>query len=770
MFKSLQSYGSILDRMLDMILLLTHDGKIQYANPTLLAFYGYDSEEIKTKSVFDLRFEDNNDSIATQLKEAFNSGIEFETVHQKKNGDTFPVKVRSFSFYIGESKYLCSVIQDLTAYINYIEKANLFDVSLDISAESIIVVDNNYKIVTWNKAATLRLGYQEGELIGQSVDVLIPEVKKDEFAVIKNMLQIGQPIEKLETTRRHKDGHLVEVSVSYTPIFKKEKKLIGYLAIYNDNFEKKLKTQRLIDFQQRAAIAISGCSFSIWELDVASKQLKIYNNIVEILGYKYTGDLVSYDAYISMIEPNDFKKIVAHITTQLATTDSFLVEYRIKTSQNQYSWIRSKGTVIVRDENGVVKTLVGTNEDITNSKNYEVRLIKKNLLLKKISEEAKEANEAKTRFLTNVSHEIRTPLNGVITLVQLLKDTNLDPEQKRLITLLENSSLTLKGVISDILDISKIERKQIEVNLAPLSVHDLTLILFSELQINGNKKGLEIGYYFDPKIDYDIISDVQMLKQILNNLTSNALKYTSEGKITLKTRAIEHKNNKAILEFEVVDTGIGIDDKFLPELYDEFSQEDKSTSHVTGGLGLGLSISKHYAKILGGDLICESEIGKGSSFILRCPFDTVPNVPPSIRLHQNELESINQIKPKILIPRTILCVEDNIITQNVIEFITEKLGHLLISAYHQDEAIEALTVNSVDLILMDIHLPVNNGYMITQLIRENPLWHDIPIIAMTAFARREDRDKCLSSGMNEYITKPFDVDKFTSLIVSYLDK
>ncbi|GAB6108308.1 PAS domain S-box protein [Fusibacter bizertensis] len=768
MLKNLQDNIAILAKMLDMILILSEDGKIHYANPTLLSFYGYDLDEIKTKSIYDLRSAESIDAVTFQLTEAQKTGIEFETIHQKKNGETFPVKVRSISFCINENKYLCSVIQDLTAYISYIEKAKIFEVSMDISEESMIVVDNSFKIMTWNKAAEKRLGYTEAELVAQSVDLLIPELKKEEFKVIKEMLQIGQSIEKFETLRQHKDGHLVELSVSYTPIFKKDKSLVGYLAIYNDNYEKKLKYQRTIDFQQRAAKAIEGGSFSIWEYDTETKLLRIFNNIDEILGYHAVDELIPFDKYSSLIQPDDYKKIVETASKQVIATDSLLVEYRIKTLNGNYKWIKCKGLVIQHKSDGSPQILIGTNEDITDTKSFEERLIKKNLMLKKVSEEAKEANEAKSRFLTNVSHEIRTPLNGVITVVQLLKNTNLNLEQKRLITLLENSSLTLKGVISDILDISKIERKQIEVNLAPLSLRDLTLIMFTELQINGNQKGLEISYYFDPKIDFDVVSDTQMLKQILNNLTSNALKYTQKGTISLKTRLVEHKNDKAIVEFEVSDTGIGIDPNFLPDLYNEFSQEDKSNAHVTGGLGLGLSISKHYAQILGSDLSCTSEIGRGSTFILSCPFDTVATSATSQNVPLFDLQNSIVKKANLVANRTILCIEDNMITQNVIEFIAEKLGYKLISAYHQDEAIEALKKNAIDLILMDIQLPKHNGYSIANLIKENEQWRKIPIIAMTAFSRREDREKCLSAGMNEYITKPFDVEHFIALIVQYL--
>ncbi|MFA9463795.1 MAG: PAS domain S-box protein [Velocimicrobium sp.] len=761
MDKSRNKY-QIFDNMLDIILVVAKDGTILYGNKKAVDVYGYTLEELLDLSIFCIRKNDEKTYVQQQLDHASENGIEFETYHYKKDGTNFPVNVRSIVTQGEDKDTVISIIRDVTSIRRLEDKEKMFDASLDIAEEAIIVTDRNFHITLWNKAAEKRLGYREDELVGCLFDRLVPNEKMEELCWVKNSLRAGKVIEHNETVRCHKGGYLVEVSVSCTPCYDKDGMIIAYIGIYSDISKKRKEEKRLKENQERAALALEGANYCIWDMNLCKKRMNICNSMESLLGYENDEVGTRISKWFILIHPVDRKELCQLFTQHIKDGKELITEFRIQNKENEYVWLRAKGKVVDWEDSKEPCRMIGINEDISQRKKMEFQLLEKNKELEQMSHEAQKANEAKTLFLANMSHEIRTPLNGIISVIQLMQKTKLSMEQEKLIKLLKNSAVTLKGIVSDILDISKAEQQKIEVCKTSFSLKDMVQTLFNELQIEANRKGIEVGYYFDPDIQDDMIGDGQKVRQILNNLVSNAIKFTDEGYISLKARLCNAQNNQALIEFSIKDTGIGISKAFGEHLFEKFVQGDLSYEKKYSGTGLGLAISKQFAKAMGGDITFHSIEGKGSTFYLRCAFE-LPQ-----KQKKEKKKEIQDVNKNSMEEQVILCVDDNLVNQNVIEYILEQMGHKYLAAYNSKEALFLIEQYRVNLVLMDIQLPEVNGYQLTKMIRAQKKMKGVPIIAMTAYSQIEDREKCLASGMDEFIVKPIDVDNFIGMINSAL--
>ncbi len=752
--KEFENYKRIMNNLYDIVIMVHASGDIIYANQAALDFYGYSQEEMNRKTIFEIRCNDNKSLINQQLNRALNDGIEFEAEHQRKDGSIVPVKVRSIFTEDSQNEYVISIIYDRTKYKQLKEKAKMFDISLDIAEEPIAVSDTSFRITIWNRAAEKRFGFQREDLVGNSVEELVPDDKVEELKVIRELLKMGKVIDRIETVRKHKDGRFVEVSVAYAPLYNEASEIDGFMAIYSDISEVRRLNQEMKAYQERAVLALEGAKFCIWDMDLSNGQLVIYNNLETLLGYREGEIGCDYQKWFELIHPEDVKGISEILKLTDRNRRNFAAEGRIRTKAKGYQWFSIKGQVNSFASDNRPLRVLGTCEDITIHKQIAYELIDKNNELEYLMSETIKANNAKSLFLANMSHEIRTPLNGIISTIQLLKKMEqFTGDQNKLIDILESSSVTLRGIVTDILDISKAEQKEIEVHKERFSLKVMMQEIFNDLQLRANEKGIEAGLLYDSRLQYDFNGDVQKVKQILNNLISNSLKFTEEGKISFIVKLLEEKADQVMVEFEVNDTGIGINNKYLTKIFEAFTQVEAPYEKKYNGAGLGLSISKQFALALGGDVTCQSVEGKGSSFYFLCPLEKVK--PDS---HGTDEKKASLLQEYRLKPITILSVEDNDINQTIMEYIIDSINCRFIPAYNSEEAMQALETNPIDLILMDIQLPGMNGYQLTEWIRSSSRFHQIPIIAMTAYSQPEDKRKCLCIGMSDFITKPIDVE------------
>ncbi len=405
-------------------------------------------------------------------------------------------------------------------------------------------------------------------------------------------------------------------------------------------------------------------------------------------------------------------------------------------------------------------------------------LARKNLVEKQIALEqerdlaiqheqvAKAATETKSTFLANMSHEIRTPMNGVIGMIELMSRAKMNNEQKDFIATAKRSAKSLLVIINDILDFSKIEAGQLNIELVEFDVDQLFSELIHDQQYHANKKELKLELVSDKVQQANVIGDPFRITQIMNNLLSNAIKFTQSGSIVVEYGLIT-VDQQVSLNVVVTDTGIGISKAALPHLFDSFSQADMSTTRNFGGTGLGLAITQQLCKLMDGDIKAHSKLGKGSSF----QFSVILDTPTSI-ITKEEIPSDEGSLAKFSHLRVLL-VEDNDINQEVMLAILNSLNVTVDVASDGLEAIKMLThakSGKFNLILMDCQMPNMDGYEATRQIRAGDageVFSKIPISALTANTMNSERKKCLAVGMNEYLTKPINIDALKLMLAKY---
>jgi PAS domain S-box-containing protein len=489
---------------------------------------------------------------------------------------------------------------------------------------------------------------------------------------------------------------------------------------------------------------------------------KVYLNdeIVKLTGYPKEDFLQNKIFYIDLVHPEDLKIVQAKADELFKEKQKIHLIYRIINKAGHYVWVEEFGEPIFKD--GKIEFIVGIFIDITKRMEAEEAIKAKNY--------AEAANKAKSEFLANMSHEIRTPLNGIIGFTELLMNSNLEDIQKKYMNTINQSANSLMEVINNILDFSKIESGKLELNIEKIKLVDIINQVVDLVKYEANLKKLEINFDIDEKVPKYIWADYIRLKQVLVNLLSNAVKFTEKGRINLSVSVFEFiDHDKIQLKFSVKDTGIGIKKKNQLKIFEAFSQEDNSTTKKFGGTGLGLSISNQLLSLMNSHLELGSELGKGSefSFVLEVAYSNqqtlLKNKPTSVPIPT----SANVITDE---EKTIFIVEDNKVNMFLAKTLIKQIipNAVIYEFENGKEVLEKTQTMLPDLILMDIQMPIMNGYDSTTEIRKLPHVEKIPIIALTAGTIVGEKEKCIGYGMNDYIPKPIDKGVLIKIISKWI--
>nr|WP_320191613.1 ATP-binding protein [uncultured Desulfobacter sp.] len=403
----------------------------------------------------------------------------------------------------------------------------------------------------------------------------------------------------------------------------------------------------------------------------------------------------------------------------------------------------------------------------------EYRVEKRTSEIQEMAEKAESANKAKSEFLANMSHEIRTPMNAIIGMSSLALQRALDEKTRNYISKVHRSAESLLGILNDILDFSKIESGKMDLENIDFFLEDVMLNLLNIIDIKAKNKGLKVRYNIHPQIPMALMGDPMRLGQILLNLCNNAVKFTDRGGEIIVSVAMEDdkdKGNQVKLRFSVKDSGIGMSRDEQKNLFQPFSQADTSITRKYGGTGLGLAISTQLVQMMGGRMWVESESELGSTFYFTVLLGKQEEQPTSFNFKNQKShtpEKVTEAMDKLRGARVLL-VEDNEINQELAMVLLMNNSIQVDCVFNGQQAIERLGQKHYDGILMDCQMPVMDGYTATQKIRQNPEFEKLPIIAMTAHAMVGDRQKSIDAGMNDYISKPLNVDKMFMTMAQWI--
>ncbi|MCA9198832.1 MAG: response regulator [Planctomycetales bacterium] len=398
------------------------------------------------------------------------------------------------------------------------------------------------------------------------------------------------------------------------------------------------------------------------------------------------------------------------------------------------------------------------------------QLEEKKAQLEKSRHEAESANRAKSEFLAQMSHEIRTPMNAILGFADVLRRGFEESvqERKEYLDIIHSSGQHLLNLINDILDLSKVEAGRLELENVECSPHKILHEVVSVLSIRGKEKGIEVSYSGENKIPSAIWGDSVRIRQLVTNLVGNAIKFTDQGSVRISAY-LEQFEGKDQLCIDIADTGIGLKPDQMDKIFDPFTQADSSVTRRFGGTGLGLAISQKLARAMGGDLTVQSEFGQGSTFTVRIDCGDISNVPlvSADEAVSSLREESRRVSVQLPDNAKILVVDDGPSNRKLIRLVLKRAGVDIFEADNGQKAVDMAAQQPFDVILMDMQMPVLDGYSATRQLRQNG--YQIPIVALTANAMKGDEDKCFAAGCSHFLSKPVDMDELLRLLAEILD-
>lgn len=629
----------------------------------------------------------------------------------------------------------------------------------------ISMLSPDFRLTFANEWWISRLGYPEAKLKRMTLFSMIHPEDRSEFLQLAKLLETSK-CEKLNVEKRFvcEDGSLLWVNLAVSAVKNFSSEITGFVTILADITDKKSAEEELKRSRDQFELAVKGSNDGIWDWNIETGELFLSPRWKEQLGYLNHELTNEFHTFSDLIHEEDRPRVMYFVKMYLeGRAKNYDIDFRMRHKSGKIIWIRARGTAI-RNNKGKPVRMAGSHTDISDRKASEQALAR-------AKTKAEAANHAKSEFLATMTHEIRSPLNGIIGFTDLLLMTELDAEQRRFTDTANLCGKALLSIVNNILDFSKIEAGQLELNPVPTDLKELLLQTHSMMEYQAIHRGLNFKLKLTQNIPEIVLVDPDRLKQILINLVGNAIKFTEKGWVELEVKFKPENESRGIFSFHVRDSGIGISTANQKKLFKSFSQADASITRKFGGTGLGLAISQLLAGKMGGRIRIRSKEGKGSDFYFSFLSECRRDQRQENRKNAQAKSILRHFHGESSKTRSIMIVEDIPTNMLLARALLERLlpGANLVEATNGKEAIEIAARQKFDMILMDLNMPGLDGFATTEAIRNNRNFGDqTVIIALTATAVKEELEKCLLCGMNDFLTKPVSLSAMAEVMQKYL--
>jgi two-component system CheB/CheR fusion protein len=640
--------------------------------------------------------------------------------------------------------------------------------TVNATSDFVILVDHDQTILFINESARKILGLSGSASLPERLNVLFADGTYEMLQAVAFRSAMAEQVWEGEGKLLSGEGAIVPVSLVVTG----HKPMLGtpgfYCLIARDISYLLRVQMALQESEERFRIMADAAPVLLWQSGL-DKLCDYFNEPwLEFTGRTLEQELGN--GWAEGVHPEDMQRCLDIYATSFDARRPFRMEYRLRRHDGEYRWILDTGEPRFGAD-GRFAGYVGSCIDIQEQKNIEEALERRveertaelsnlNRELAVARDQALEASGLKSSFVANISHELRTPLTGILGMNELLLGTSLDEQQHELAQTVQDAATSLLHIVNDILDLAKIEAGRLTLESIPFDPIAVIYECVQSLSSTAGIKKLALNTEVDPHVPRMVHGDSLRVRQVLLNLLGNAIKFTEKGSIRLKVSVEAEHYNSVVMKFSIIDTGIGLSQEEQKHLFLPFSQADSSTTRRYGGTGLGLAICKRLVELMGGQIGLSSTKGTGSVFWFVVPFVD----------HTKDASAAgNAGDPPAAASRTVLVVEDNPLLRKLLERQLQSIGLQCVIVSSAKEALQKASSREFDIILLDCQLPDVDGFEATRMIRRcEPGGKHVPIIAITASAMIGDKEKCLSSGMDDYLSKPYTLDGFKRVLSRWL--
>jgi PAS domain S-box-containing protein len=743
--EQLKVLSLIAEENINGVVITDASGYVTWVNKSFVTMTGYELGEVMGKKPGQmLQGPETNRDTTHYLSRQIKEGKPFvcEIINYTKTKQKYWIRIQGQPI-IGEHGLVegfFALEENISIQKQQEEQIQRLSLVASANSKGVFILGSDRAIV-WVNPAYLRItGYEESELLGSNPAVLFMNPETD-ASMLQRMIEKDKAAQNFteEFIHNRKDGSTFWARLNMQFVVDTNGEVTNRFGVLEDITNEKDAENILRLREEKYRNIIANMNLGLIEVDNTDHIQFVNNSFTEMSGFepdeaigKKASDLFVSGENIDIVQQKSEKR-------KGGESDAYELPIRNKRGELKY-WLVS-GAPRFNDQGEVIGS-IGIHLDITEQKKQELELID-------ARKKAEESSMAKEEFLANMSHEIRTPLNAIIGMLRELTKVVMEPKQQSFLRNADTASRHLLSIINNILDMSKIEAGEFQLDTCHFSLRDTINETVTIISNDASEKLLKVKVNISDKLQPALVGDPARIRQILINILGNAIKFTDKGYIKIHCDVTESNDYQQLISLTITDTGVGMDQQYLNDdnLFKKFSQEDKSTARKYGGTGLGMAISYELIQLMGGSVSVTSEKGKGTSVQLRFPLPIGDS---------NQIESsVVKYNFNALKGLRILLAEDNEMNRLVAINTLSYYGMDVTEAENGQIAVELLNAQQFDLVLMDLHMPIMDGMAATNIIRKQ-LNLNIPIIALTANAFKKEVDLCLAAGMNDYVTKPFE--------------